>query len=33
VAPGLVPVGQWRPDPAMANAGSSAVYGAVGRKI
>jgi hypothetical protein len=33
VAPGLVPVEQWRPDPAMANAGTSAVYGAVGRKI
>ena len=32
VAPGLVPVEQWRPDPAMANAGTSAVYGAVGRK-
>jgi hypothetical protein len=24
---------QWRPEPAMANAGTSAVYGAVGRKI
>jgi len=33
VAPGLVPVEQWRPDPAMADAGTSAVYGAVGRKI
>jgi hypothetical protein len=32
VAPGLVPVEEWRPDPAMANAGTSAVYGAVGRK-
>jgi hypothetical protein len=32
VPPGLVPVEQWRPDPAMANAGTSAVYGAVGRK-
>jgi hypothetical protein len=33
VAPGLVPVEQWRPDRAMANAGTSAVYGAVGRKL
>jgi hypothetical protein len=33
VAPGLVPVEQWRPDPAVANAGTSAVYGAVGRKL
>jgi hypothetical protein len=32
IAPGLVPVEEWRPDPAMANAGTSAVYGAVGRK-
>jgi hypothetical protein len=33
VAPGLVPVEQWRPDLAMAHAGTSAVYGAVGRKL
>jgi hypothetical protein len=33
VEPGLVPVEQWRPDPALANAGTSAVYGAVGRKL
>jgi trans-aconitate methyltransferase len=32
VAPGLVPVEEWRPDPATASAGTSAVYGAVGRK-
>ena len=32
MAPGRVPVEEWRPDPAMANAGTSAVYGAVGRK-
>jgi hypothetical protein len=33
VAPGLVPVEQWRPGPAMASPGTSAVYGAVGRKL
>ena len=32
VAPGLVPVEEWRPAPVVADAGTSAVYGAVGRK-
>ena len=32
VAPGLVPVEEWRPEPGTANAGNSAVWGAVGRK-
>jgi hypothetical protein len=32
VAPGLVPVEEWRPGPVVADAGTSAVYGAVGRK-
>jgi hypothetical protein len=31
VEPGLVPVEQWRPDPAAADTGGSAMWGAVGR--
>ena len=33
LAPGLVPVEECRPDPAVTDAGTSAVYGAVGRKL
>ncbi len=32
VEPGMVPVEEWRPDPAAANPGKSALWGAVGRK-
>ena len=32
VEPGLVPVEDWRPEPGTADAGTSALYGGVGRK-
>jgi hypothetical protein len=32
VEPGLVPVEEWRPDPGASDTGSSAMWGAVGRK-
>jgi hypothetical protein len=32
VEPGLVPVEDWRPKPGTADAGTSALYGGVGRK-
>jgi S-adenosyl methyltransferase len=32
VTPGLVPVEEWRPGPAIATEGRSAVYGAIGRE-
>ena len=32
VEPGLVPVGEWRPDPGITDEGKSAAWGAIGRK-